>query len=102
MTIIIRLFPQVDLLDHKTAMKLAIEHLEVNRIETSWSDSLASCQGDQKSMMLINQEWMIIENRQKIAEASPQAVYRAFCSLGGERGWLYMDWIGVYEACSIV
>lgn len=30
--------------------------------------------------------------RQRVVRASPAAVYAAFSSLGGERGWLAMNW----------
>ena len=35
---------------------------------------------------------MFIERRQMIISASTETVYRNFASLGGRRGWLYMDW----------
>jgi hypothetical protein len=87
-----RLFPHIELIDYQTAVDRALMHLEASEIETTWSDAMASSQGDQPSVELMNQEGMIIERRQEIVEASPQAIYQAFCSLGGDRGWLYMDW----------
>ena len=87
-----RLFPHIELIDYQTAVDRALKHLEASKIETTWSDAMASSQGDQPSVELKNQEGMIIERRQEIIEASPQAIYQAFCSLGGDRGWLYMDW----------
>jgi len=41
---------------------------------------------------LISTEGMIIERRQRLVNAETAAVYRSFSRLGGERGWLYMDW----------
>jgi hypothetical protein len=35
---------------------------------------------------------MIIERRQKLIDARPVDVYKSFTSLGGEQGWMYMDW----------
>jgi uncharacterized protein YbjT (DUF2867 family) len=86
------LFPNIELIDYKTAVARALKHLEASEIETTWSDAMASSQGDQPSVELKIQEGMIIERRQEIVEASPQAIYQAFCKLGGDRGWLYMDW----------
>jgi hypothetical protein len=37
-------------------------------------------------------EGMIIVRRQVEVEVSPDAVYKTFTSLGGERGWLFLDW----------
>jgi uncharacterized protein YbjT (DUF2867 family) len=88
----IRLFPHIELIDYQTAVARALKHLEASKIETTWSDAMASSQGDQPSVELKNQEGMIIERRHEIVEASAQAIYQAFCSLGGDRGWLYMNW----------
>jgi hypothetical protein len=41
---------------------------------------------------LITSEGMIIERRQRSVTASPEVVYRSFARLGGDRGWLYLDW----------
>jgi hypothetical protein len=35
---------------------------------------------------------MILERRQRLVAAPPEAVYRSFARLGGETGWLYLDW----------
>jgi uncharacterized protein YbjT (DUF2867 family) len=88
----IHLFPHINLIDYRTAVGRALEHLQVSDIETTWSDAMASSQGDRPSVELKNQEGMIIERRQEIVEASPRSIYETICSLGGERGWLYMDW----------
>jgi hypothetical protein len=35
---------------------------------------------------------MVIERRQQIVATASEKVYRSFARLGGERGWLYLDW----------
>jgi hypothetical protein len=35
---------------------------------------------------------MIIERRAIEVDLPPEALFRSFTGLGGERGWLYMDW----------
>jgi uncharacterized protein YndB with AHSA1/START domain len=35
---------------------------------------------------------MIIERRTVQVDLPPEQLFRAFTGLGGERGWLYMDW----------
>ncbi len=87
-----RLFPQIQPQGYPTAVKLALDHLEASYIETSWSDSLASSQQDMPSVVLKDQEGMILERRQVTVETSPEAVFSTFTSLGGDRGWLYMNW----------
>jgi uncharacterized protein YbjT (DUF2867 family) len=87
-----RIFPQIQPMDYQSAVKLALERLEAGRIESRWSDSLASSQGDAPSVLLASKEGMIIERRQKTVAAPQEAIYKSFTSLGGEQGWLYMDW----------
>jgi uncharacterized protein YbjT (DUF2867 family) len=86
------LFPQIRPMSYRSAVKLALDRLEDGRIESMWSDSLASSQGDIPSVLLTSREGMIIERRQKLIESPPEYVYRTFSALGGDQGWLYMDW----------
>jgi uncharacterized protein YbjT (DUF2867 family) len=87
-----QIFPQIEPMDYRSAVKLALGRLEADRIESRWSDSLASSQGDTPSVVLASKEGMIIERRQKLVDARPVDVYESFTSLGGEQGWMYMDW----------
>lgn len=87
-----RLFPQIQPMDYATAVRLALANLETGRVETAWSDALASSQGDTVPVLLATQEGIILERRQCLVHAPPQNVYRAFSRLGGETGWLCMDW----------
>jgi uncharacterized protein YbjT (DUF2867 family) len=87
------IFPQIKLLDYKTSVKLALDRLEASQIETSWSDALASSNGDMPAVELKNTQGMIIERRIKNSEAPQEAVFRAFTSLGGEQGWPYLNWV---------
>jgi hypothetical protein len=86
------IFPQIQPMDYRSAVKLALDRLEASQIESRWSDSLASSQGDVPSVVLTTKEGMIIERRQKLIASTPGAIYKAFTTLGGEQGWLYMDW----------
>ncbi len=86
------LFPEIKPMDYRYAVRIALEHLEASQIETTWSDALASSWGDAPSVVLTNQEGMIIERRQQIVPVSHEEVFHSFTSLGGERGWLYMNW----------
>ncbi|UCD42533.1 MAG: SDR family oxidoreductase [Chloroflexota bacterium] len=87
-----QIFPQIQPMDYRNAVKLALDRLEAGQIESRWSDSLASSQGDVPNVVLATKEGMIIERRQKLVASNPGAIYNAFTSLGGEQGWLYMDW----------
>jgi hypothetical protein len=41
---------------------------------------------------LMVEEGMMIERRQVLLDVPAASVFRAFTGLGGERGWLFMDW----------
>ena len=87
-----RLFPTIQPLDYRTAVKLALEKLRADKVETAWSDALSTSQADATPVTLTTHEGMIIEHRQIAVDAPAEAIFRAFTGLGGTRGWLYMNW----------
>jgi uncharacterized protein YbjT (DUF2867 family) len=87
-----QLFPQIKLLDYDAAVRLALANLETGRVETAWSDALASSQGDVAPVLLATHEGIILEQRQRLVQAPCAAVFGAFTRLGGETGWLCMNW----------
>jgi uncharacterized protein YbjT (DUF2867 family) len=87
-----RLFPSIQPIDYQTSVRLALTSLEASQVETAWSDALVTSQGDESPVVLTTQDGMIIEQRQRLVQATPAVVYRAFTGLGGERGWLYANW----------
>jgi uncharacterized protein YbjT (DUF2867 family) len=88
-----QIFPDIQPMDYESAVQLALQTLQASAVETSWSDALVSSQPKREPTILTTQEGMIIEQRQHIVDASPEAVFRAFAGLGGERGWLYFNWV---------
>jgi len=86
------LFPSIEPMDYQTAVRLALQKVEANGVETAWTDALTSSQGDKTPVMLSSREGMVIEQRQRTVAADAGAVYQSFSELGGARGWLYMDW----------
>ena len=87
-----RIFPNIQPMDYQSAVELALQQLDAGNVETAWSDALVTSQGDVQPVVLATQEGMILEQRQVTISASPHAAFRAFTGLGGERGWLYMNW----------
>jgi uncharacterized protein YbjT (DUF2867 family) len=87
-----QVFPGIHPMGYEAAVRLALQNLQASAVETSWSDALVSSQPQREPTILTTQEGMIIEQRQRIVNASPQATFRAFSGLGGERGWLYFNW----------
>ncbi len=86
------MFPRIELMTYEAAVRAALARLEAGSVETVWSDALASSLGDVPPVVLATQDGMIIEHRQVVINASPEDAYRAFTSLGGKTGWLYMNW----------
>ncbi len=89
-----RLFPGIRPIPYHRAVRLAIERTDTQQIETAWSDALVTSMGDTGTAMVLGDtEGFFIERRERVVDASPEACYRAFTSLGGDTGWLYWDWI---------
>src|SRR5574339_583768 len=87
-----KLFPQIQPLDFQTAVHLALGRIQRDHVETSWSDALVTVAGDIKPYQWKMEEGMFVETRQKLLDVSPEDVFRSYMGIGGERGWLYMDW----------
>ncbi|MGE9294300.1 MAG: DUF2867 domain-containing protein [Puniceicoccales bacterium] len=82
------LFPMIEPLPYIEAVELALIKISHSDIETRWSGAL----GEGPTYRLIDWEGTIREERTLHVDADPEAAFRAFCSLGGERGWLVMNW----------
>jgi len=87
------LFPGIQPMTYRLAVQRALMRLDAHQVETTWSDALVSSQGSRSPVVLTTHEGMILERRQRVIGAPPAAVYRAFAGLGGERGWLYFNWV---------
>ena len=87
-----KLFPQIKPLDFQTAVHLALRRIQRDNVETSWSDALVTVAGDIKPYKFTVEEGMYIETRQVLLDLKPETVYRSYMDIGGERGWMYMDW----------
>jgi len=87
-----RWFPNIVPVNYRTSVERALAVLEASNIETSWCDALSTTQGDVPPVILTTQEGIIREHRQRQVAAAPADVHAAYTSLGGTRGWLYMDW----------
>jgi len=88
-----RLFPGIQPMTYRQAVQRALMRLDAHQVETTWSDALVSSQGGTPPVVLTTHEGMIIERRQRIIAAPPALTFRAFTGLGGERGWLYFNWV---------
>lgn len=82
------LFPEIEPMPYRQAVAQAMEVIRANLVETRWSGAL----GGADTFELIDWEGLIREMRSVHVTAPPAQVFRAFCSLGGERGWLAWTW----------
>ncbi|MFN4033521.1 MAG: SDR family oxidoreductase [Fimbriimonadales bacterium] len=83
-----RLFPEIRPMEYRDAVRLALTRIAERAVETHWSGALGAAQ----TYALQDWEGLIREERTVLVEAPPEAVFRAFCSLGGETGWLVWNW----------
>ncbi len=88
----LQIFPHIKPLDYQQAVHLALGRISNDDVETSWSDALVVTQGDNRPLMLANSEGMLLERRRLVLNLPPAPVFQAFTGLGGERGWLYLNW----------
>lgn len=87
-----KLFPSIKPLSYEEAVKLAIGRIDTENVETTWNDALISSKGDEKPVMLETKQGMNIERRIRIVDAKQEEVFRAFSSLGGDKGWPAFGW----------
>jgi uncharacterized protein YbjT (DUF2867 family) len=87
-----RLFPAIQPLDFRQAVHQALGRVLSDVVETSWSDALVNSAGDSRPYEFAVDEGMMIERRSAVVDAPAAAVFRAYAGIGGQRGWLFMDW----------
>lgn len=87
-----KLFPQIQPLDFQAAVHYALGRIQRDNVETSWSDALVTAMGDAKPYEFTVEEGLFIERRQALLDLPADAVFRSYSGIGGERGWLFMDW----------
>jgi hypothetical protein len=87
------LFPEIQPAAYRTSVERAVAVLEASNTESRWSDALSSSYADETPpVVLTSEEGVIAERRQCTVSSHTDDVFAAVSSLGGERGWLYMDW----------
>ena len=88
------LFPQIKPMSYKAAVRLALQRIDLNLVETNWASSLRSASYARPSATHLQvEQGMIIERRERIVNAVPEQVYKVFASIGGSKGWYYANWL---------
>jgi hypothetical protein len=81
-------FPDVEPIPYRQAVELALRQTEANAVATRWSTAL----GNAPAFELSQSQGLIRETRSRTTRASAEQTFRAFSSLGGDRGWLFWNW----------
>ncbi len=87
-----KIFPTIQPMSYVQAVESALANLKTGEVETRWCDALYSSQGDRQPVQLLSEEGMLLEQRQIRIQAAPEDVFQVYSRLGGDYGWLYMDW----------
>jgi uncharacterized protein YbjT (DUF2867 family) len=82
------LFPEIEPKPYREAVRSALERTRNQDVQTRWSDAL----GRDESFRLEDSEGLVKEVRTRLVDASQEDVFRAFSSVGGEKGWLVWEW----------
>lgn len=88
-----QLFPEIEPADYRTAVKRALLRIRNGEIETVWHDAFSSSQGDKTPNAFVEEQGLLIEQRERLTDASVESVYRAFATLGGAQGWPPFTWL---------
>jgi len=86
------IFPSIQTMSYRQAVESALTSLETGQVETRWCDALYSSQGDHQPVNLVSEEGMLLEQRQIRIQASEENVFEVYTRLGGEYGWLFLNW----------
>ncbi len=88
------LIPQ-ELLDPRQAIRLALEKLRRQEVESSWTD--AGPLPPAEWSLEHDPGWaggtLYEDRRRVVVQAPPEEVWQAVIRLGGQTGWYYADWL---------
>jgi uncharacterized protein YbjT (DUF2867 family) len=85
------LFPNIVPAGYRESVRRALDRLKASDVESAWSDALSTSQRDVAPVVFASEEGMLIEHRQRVVAAPAARVFDVFASIGGTRGWLYMN-----------
>ena len=81
-----KLFPHIQPMDFRSALRLALGRIRSDRVETSWSDALVNTAGDVKPYLFTVESGLMLERRTMLLDLPPDMVFRAYTGIGGTRG----------------
>lgn len=84
-----RLFPEIQPAAYSTCVERAVTRTTKLEVETRWSDAL----GKGIATEFVDREGLFRESRSTLVSVSPSKAWESFVSLGGDRGWLFWNWL---------
>ncbi len=87
------LFPAIQPVDFATALAAALSELDAHQVETMWTDSMAATWEQDEPYTFVEERGMLIERRVRSVNVPPATVYQTFSLLGGDSGWLYLNFL---------
>ncbi len=85
------LFPLIKPIPYEEAVRCAIDEIKNEQVISRWSDASGAAwetnHSDIANAMYIDRRVIALGTQ------TPEEVYRAFCSVGGEKGWYGFDWL---------
>ena len=82
------IFPEVEPISYRKAVKLALGRIQEQAVETRWSGALT----DAPTYEYRDMRGLMREVRSLHVQAPPDDVFTIFSGLGGDRGWLTWNW----------
>jgi len=90
----VKYFPEIRPVSFDSAVKQAIQEMEKNQVFSRWSDAGAGVdawekefKSDASAALLLDRQTLPLDG------VSHEALYKAFCSIGGDEGWFGYNWL---------
>ncbi|MEM8738427.1 MAG: DUF2867 domain-containing protein [Planctomycetota bacterium] len=94
-----RLFPAVEPIGYREAVRLALTKIERGEVETRWSSAVVSAAknragsgGGEVATVIEDREGLARDQRTLATDVPAEFMFGAVCSIGGERGWHVYRW----------
>lgn len=85
------LFPGIQPASYGESLQRALARLDAGAVETAWLDAAGNQSAHPPAVEVTAREGLIVEQRRREVNASPDAVFRVFTGIGGKRGWYHMN-----------
>jgi hypothetical protein len=88
-----RIFTDIAPLSYEEALLRALDELDAHEVETTWTDSMAATWDTDEPYTFVEERGMYIENRKRTVNATPEKIFNTLSTIGGQQGWLYLNWL---------